>query len=291
MPVDINQLRAEKGGDPEIVRASELKRCRDGKIVDEVIALDEEWRKMRYAYEEKKQEFNKINKEIAKRRKESKGQDKCEEEQAQSKTLKAEIKTSEEELLKLEADRTEKIGKIGNIVHESVIAEKDEDHNAVVQSWGEVEERKIDGTPGNMHHHEIMRCLDIFETNPRGNKVAGHRGYFLKGAGVLLNQALINYSLSFLTGKDYTPLQPPFFMKRDLMHQTCELSDFEENLYSMEGGEYYLIATSEQPISALHAGEWLKESQLPIKYAGISSCFRKEAGAHGRDMWGIFRVH
>lgn len=80
-------------------------------------------------------------------------------------------------------------------------------------------------------------------------------------------------------------------MKRDLMHQTCELNDFEENLYSMEGGEYYLIATSEQPISALHAGEWLKESKLPIKYAGISSCFRKEAGAAGRDMWGIYRVH
>lgn len=75
------------------------------------------------------------------------------------------------------------------------------------------------------------------------------------------------------------------------MHQTCELNDFAENLYEVEKGEYYLIATSEQPISALHAGEWLKTADLPIKYCGISSCFRKEAGAAGKDMWGIFRVH
>ncbi len=125
----------------------------------------------------------------------------------------------------------------------------------------------------------------------RGSKVAGHRGYFLRGVGVLLNQAIINYGLNYMTERGYTLLQPPYFMKSDLMHQTCELNDFAENLYSVENGEYYLIATSEQPISAIHAGEWLKTADLPIKYCGISSCFRKEAGAHGKDMWGIFRVH
>ena len=91
--------------------------------------------------------------------------------------------------------------------------------------------------------------------------------------------------------RNYTLLQPPYFMKSDLMHATCELNDFAENLYEVENGEYYLMATSEQPISAIHAGEWLKTSDLPIKYCGLSSCFRKEAGAHGKDMWGIFRVH
>ena len=149
---------------------------------------------------------------------------------------------------------------------------------------------KFDGSPGKMHHHELMKCLDILES-ARGAKVAGHRGYFLKGYGVLLNQAVINYATNYLHDKEYTLLQPPFLMKRDLMHLTCELSDFEENLYSVEGGEYYLIATSEQPISCLHQGEWLKTTELPLKYCGLSSCFRKEAGAAGRDMWGIFRVH
>lgn len=105
-----------------------------------------------------------------------------------------------------------------------------------------------------------------------------------------MNQALISYATSFLINKDYTALQPPFFMKQELMHKTCELNDFEENLYKVED-DLYLIATSEQPISALHTDEWLKTADLPIRYAGVSSCFRKEAGAHGKDMWGIFRVH
>lgn len=132
----------------------------------------------------------------------------------------------------------------------------------------------------------------------RGQKIAGHRGYFLRGPGVLLNNALINYGINFLAKKNYTPIQPPYFMNRDIMAETCQLSDFEENLYKVEGkgseevdNDYFLIATSEQPISALHRGEWLEEKSLPIKYGGTSTCFRKEAGAHGKDTWGIFRIH
>lgn len=120
--------------------------------------------------------------------------------------------------------------------------------NPIVSTWGEIEEQKIDGTPGNMHHHEIMKALDAFDAE-RGSKIAGHRGYFLKGVGVLLNQALINYGINFLTKKKYTILQTPFFMKSSLMHKTCELADFEENLYQVQptSGEEpnYLIATSE----------------------------------------------
>mgnify|MGYP001614133266 CR=1 FL=1 len=195
-----------------------------------------------------------------------------------------------EEETKLKATLDSKVHKVGNIVHDSVFPSADEEKNEIVQEWGVIEEKKIDGSMGQLHHHQIMRCLNMFEPE-RGSKVAGHRGYFLRGVGVLLNQALINYGLNFMTDRGYTLLQPPYFMKSDLMHQTCELNDFAENLYSVENGEYYLIATSEQPISAIHAGEWLKTAELPIKYCGLSSCFRKEAGAAGKDMWGIFRVH
>jgi seryl-tRNA synthetase len=125
--------------------------------------------------------------------------------------------------------------------------------------------------------------------------VAGHRGYFLKGVGVLLNNALINYGIHFLNKRGYDLVQPPFFLSKKIMAETCQLSDFDDQLYKVEGntedGDFYLIATSEQPISAMHRGEWLEESALPIKYGGSSSCFRKEAGAHGKDTWGIFRVH
>ena len=99
--------------------------------------------------------------------------------------------------------------------------------------------------------------------------------------------------------RGYLPMSTPFFMKKDIMAKTSQLSDFDETLYKVsEGtnnpdgsGEYYLIATSEQPISSYYAGEWLEPKDLPYRYAGISTCFRKEAGASGKDMWGIFRVH
>jgi len=122
--------------------------------------------------------------------------------------------------------------------------------------------------------------------------VAGHRGYFLRGHGVRLNQALINFGIDFLSKRKYTPLQPPYFMNKDIMAETAQLSEFDEALYKVTGeDEKYLIATSEQPISAYHRKEWLDEKQLPLRYAGISTCFRKEAGAHGKDAWGIFRIH
>eukprot|EP01097_Dermamoeba_algensis_P000781 TRINITY_DN1279_c0_g1_i2.p1 TRINITY_DN1279_c0_g1~~TRINITY_DN1279_c0_g1_i2.p1 ORF type:complete len:259 (-),score=64.19 TRINITY_DN1279_c0_g1_i2:865-1641(-) len=125
-----------------------------------------------------------------------------------------------------------------------------------------------------------------------GANVAGHRGYFLKGPGVILNQALINFALKFLYDREFTLLQTPYFMNKEVMGRTAQLSDFDEQLYKVSSDsadEKYLIATSEQPISALHMNQWLEH--LPRKYAGYSTNFRKEAGGHGRDVWGIFRVH
>jgi len=132
----------------------------------------------------------------------------------------------------------------------------------------------------------------------RGTKVAGGRGYFLKGDGVLLNQAIIQLALAHLTTKGYTPLQTPFFMKRDAMAQCAQLAEFHEALYkvserddSPEDELKYLIATSEQPIACYHSGEKLDKAQFPIRYAGYSTCFRKEAGKHGKDTLGVFRTH
>jgi seryl-tRNA synthetase len=113
--------------------------------------------------------------------------------------------------------------------------------------------------------------------------------------GVDLNQALINYGLDFLRTRGYKKIQTPFMMRKDVMSKTAQLDQFDEELYKVTGDEddKYLIATSEQPISAFHSDEWFDrpEQQLPIKYAGYSTCFRKEAGSHGKDTWGIFRVH
>lgn len=143
-----------------------------------------------------------------------------------------------------------------------------------------------------------------------GAKVAGHRGYYLTNDGIDLNQALISYGLDFLRKKGYKKIQPPFMMNKDWMAKTAQLDQFDEELYKVriiqtvskmlvlmvrkviaDDDEKYLIATSEQPISVFHSDEWLEKTQLPIRYAGYSTCFRKEAGSAGRDMWGIFRVH
>ena len=144
-----------------------------------------------------------------------------------------------------------------------------------------------------MHNTHDSRLRDA-----AGARIAGHRAYFLKGPGVMLNQALINYGIAFLSARGYTPLQPPFFMNKEVMAETAQLEEFDEALYKVIGNredgqedEKYLIATSEQPISALYRGETLTDKEIPIRFAGVSSCFRKEAGSYGRDSWGIFRVH
>lgn len=185
-----------------------------------------------------------------------------------------------------------KINTIGNIVHDSVPISDNEDNNEILHKWAPegvtVEKKDV------LSHHEVLTRLDGYDPD-RGVKVVGHRGYFLKRWGVRLNQALINYGLEFLASKGYDELQAPMFMLKDYMGKTAQLEQFDEELYKVIDGEpqndKYLIATSEQPISAFHADEWLLPKDLPIKYAGYSTCFRREAGSHGRDAWGIFRVH
>ena len=283
-------FRKEKGGDPELVRQSELKRCRDGRIVDEVIELDEEWRKRRHELNLLKRELGDLSKAINQRIKDSEGQDSCEEEKKQATEVNERIAEKQQEETRVEKALQAKLNEVGNIVHSSVIQDTDEDNNEIVRTWGDIREIEINETPGHMNHHHLMKILNMYDPE-RGAKIAGHRGYFLKGFGVLMNQALINYGINFMINKGYEVVQPPFFIKKEMMEKTCELADFQDNLYQVENDEYCLIATSENPISVMHCDEWLKKADLPMKYCGYSSCFRKEAGSSGKDVWGIFRVH
>jgi len=296
MGLDINLFRAEKGGNPDLIRESVKKRFQDPKIVDDVLALDEEWRKKRFICDQLRKERNAVNKAIGDKKKKDKT-DPCTEEVAKGKELDEKIVQAEKDeepvLQKLEV----LVNKIGNLVHDTVVVAKDEAQNAVVNTWGTIPDIKVTelpGKPGRAHHHEILHMIDGIEQS-RGIKVAGHRGYYLKGFGALLNMALYTYGVHFLIKKGYTFMQPPFFMKKSMMAKTAQLSDFDDQLYKVTGQkedeDMYLIATAEQPLSALYEGEWLDPKDLPIKIAGLSSCFRKEAGAHGKETWGVFRVH
>ncbi|KAJ1345015.1 serine-tRNA ligase [Batrachochytrium salamandrivorans] len=309
--IDINLLRADKGGNPDLVRESQRKRGGDAKvlIVDQVLTLDDEWKKARFEADGLNKKINQIGKDIAPL--------------AKAKLLDSpealKLKKDKEDLVKLKLELTEladqkekalhsKLRLIGNIVHESVVVSDDEKDNLVVEKWwpeGRTEAGEMDrraqlikdgkGVTGLFSHHEVLEKLAVMILFEVSANVAGHRGYFLTGPGVDLNLALMHYGLDFLEKRGYTKLWTPFFMKREVMAKTAQLEEFDEALYSVEGeagDAKYLIATSEQPISAFHAGEWFSDaSELPKKYAGSSTCFRKEAGAHGRDTWGIFRVH
>jgi len=199
----------------------------------------------------------------------------------------AKTKAKQVELDELSVERDRALLTIGNLVHDSVPVHDDEANNEVVRQAGVKREEE-----GLLNHVDLFYRTAMSDTE-KGSAIGGSRCYFLKGDGVLLNQAMINYGLAFLSKKSYTPLQTPFFMEKDMMAKTAQLDQFDEELYhvSGDGTDKYLIATSEQPISCYHAGEWLAPDALPIKYCGYSTCFRKEAGSHGRDTLGIFRIH
>jgi len=184
---------------------------------------------------------------------------------------------------------------VGNILHPTVPVSDDEDKNRIERTWGDIAAKK------KYSHVDLITMINGADLE-RGAVTAGGRGYYLTGPAVYLQQALVQLSLRILGDKDYVPLYTPFFMRKDIMQEVAQLSQFDEELYKVIGkgsenpnehsvDEKYLIATSEQPIAAFHRDEWVAESSLPIKYAGISSCFRQEVGSHGRDTRGIFRVH
>jgi len=196
---------------------------------------------------------------------------------------------------RLEKQRHDLVSQIGNILHESVPISNDEANNKQERTFGDLTTTK------KYSHVDLVVMVDGFDGD-RGKTIAGGRGYFLKGPLVFLEQALINLALRVLSAKDFVPLYTPFFMRKEVMQEVAQLNQFDEELYkvSSKGSEIasdqtmdekYLIATSEQPIAAFHRDEWLSPSELPLKYAGFSTCFRQEVGSHGRDTLGIFRVH
>lgn len=173
---------------------------------------------------------------------------------------------------------------IPNLIHESVPIGADDTANMEIKKWGKPRTDK----PAD---HVDMAVNSGWVDLVRAAKISGARFYFLKGDLVLLNQAIIKYSLDFLQGRQYTPIQPPYMINRNSMEGAVIAEDFEDVIYKIQEEDLYLIGTSEHAMAAMHADEILEGKELPLRYAGTSPCFRKEAGAHGRDQKGIFRVH
>jgi seryl-tRNA synthetase len=285
--MDINYFRVETGK-IDVMKESQRRRGKPAEEVDEVTALDNVWRRARFELNELQKAINDNGLACGK----EKDPEKKKELIAHGKELKLKLPILKEREQKALEERDEKLYAIGNLVHDSVPVSMEEKDNALVKYWNKEECRKNDGSL--KHHHELLFMIGGYQPEI-GADVAGHRGYYLTGPGMLLNNALVQYGLHFLTKKGYQPVQVPYFMKQSTMKKVAALAEFNEALYKVTGNEEdepaYLIATSEQPICALNMNQTFSKKDLPIKYAGSSTCFRKEAGKHGKDAWGVFRVH
>jgi seryl-tRNA synthetase len=202
------------------------------------------------------------------------------------KNVSALLDKTESEAIEIEGKFNELMMRLPNLLNETVPVGKDEQNNAIVSQNGSI----IRPNFSPKDHIELATRLDLVDLN-RAAKVSGARFYFLKNELVKLNQALINYALDFLSDHNYTLIQPPYMIRKEPMVGSVILNDFEDVIYKIEEEDLYMIGTSEHAIASMHMDEILEGIKLPIRYAGFSSCFRKEAGAHGRDMKGIFRVH
>lgn len=204
-----------------------------------------------------------------------------------------EMKNISGELAKLESLQGETDKKysqlaltIPNLIHDSVPIGKDETANIEIKKWGIIP--KFDFKIND--HIDISADLDLVDLE-RAAKVAGARFYYLKNDLVRLNQSLIHYALDFLAEKNYSLVQPPYMINRKSMEGAIIADDFEEVIYKIENEDLYMIGTSEHAMAAMRSDEIIEGKDLPLRFAGVSPCFRKEAGAHGRDQKGIFRVH
>jgi len=279
--LDLNLIRQH----PELVKASEKRRKHDPAIVDEILKLDEHWKKKQKEVEELKHLRNVVSEEINAAKKvqnESLAVKKIK----QMKQVAENIKESEHNAQELLQQRNELVKKIGNVLDKSVPEGKDENDNKELKKSGKIPKFSFP----IKDHIELGLELDLIDLETAA-KNSGARFYYLKNEAVLLSQALQRFAMDRLRKKGYTLIQTPYMLNRAALEGGVNLSEFEETLYKIENEDLYLIATSEHPLVALKKDQVLSEKDLPLKICGVSACFRKELGAHGRDTKGIFRVH
>ncbi len=279
--LDIKLIREK----PELVRANLQERGdpKNLQMLEELIRHDHQWRENLTKLNELRHQRKQITAQIAGLKK--KQQDTAEE-ISRGKKIEGEITTLEKQVAADEERVHDYLMRLPNMLHESVPLGKDENDNVEVRTWGNP--RKLTFAPKG--HTELGLDLGILDVE-RAGKIAGARFFFLKKEGMMLDLALRSFALEEIVKKGFTPIEPPFLMKREAYEGVTALSDFEDVLYKVEGEDLYLIATSEHPMAAMYMNETFLASDLPLKLAGLSTNFRKEAGAHGKDTKGIFRTH
>ncbi|MFM7796810.1 MAG: serine--tRNA ligase, partial [Candidatus Nitrosotenuis sp.] len=267
---------------PEIIR----KMLADRNVnfdLDLLISLDGKRRELMSKTDELRKQKNQVSMEIATKKKSGQNADAT---ITQMQKVSQELQSLEAEQIKTESEFNRLNMTMPNLIHESVPIGQDDSANIELRNWGSIP--KFDYKIKD--HIDISQDLGVVDLE-RAAKTAGARFYYLKNNLVRLNQSLIHYALDFLSEKNYGLIQPPYMINRASMEGAIIADDFENVIYKVQDEDLFLIGTSEHSIAAMHSDEILEGKDLPIRYAGVSPCFRKEAGAHGRDQKGIFRVH
>lgn len=267
---------------PEIIR----KMLSDRHVqfdLDGLVNTDSKRRELIIKTDELRKQKNQVAAEIATKKKSGQNADDV---IAKMQTISQQLQVLEAEQIKTESDYTKLAMTMPNLIHESVPVGADDTANVQIKTWGTIPkfEFKI------KDHIDMAQDLGLMDLE-RAAKTAGARFYYLKNNLVRLNQALIHFALDHLAEKQYGLIQPPYMINRSSMEGAIIADDFESVIYKVQDEDLFLIGTSEHSIAAMHSDEILEGKDLPIRYAGVSPCFRKEAGAHGRDQKGIFRVH
>lgn len=253
------------------------------KFLKDVITQDTKWRALQTELNKFRQKRNEINIEIIGLKKQGKTIGR---QLKLAEKISGEIKKLEEQNEKSQTKLKPLLMKIPNLLHESVPFGKDDKDNVEVKKWGAVPQ--FDFKPRN--HLEIAENLGLVDTE-RAAKVAGAGFVYLKNELVLLDLAIQKFAIDFLRKRGFALIEPPYMIRRAPYEGVTDLSDFELVTYKIEGDDFYLIATSEHPMAAMYMDEVLDAENLPIKLMGISPCFRKEVGAHGKYTKGLFRMH
>jgi seryl-tRNA synthetase len=268
---------------PEKVKQNCVNKNTDPSIVDAIVELDERRRDIIRQAEDLKSTRNTVSQEVAARKKS--GQD-ADELILQMREVGDRIKTFDEETREVEEKLNDLMMIVPNIAHDSVPIGRDASDNVEVRRQGDCLDREF-----RMDHIDISQRLGILDFQ-RGAKVTGTGYGFYVGKGAVLERALINFFLDTNTSMHgYTEIMPPFLANADSLRGTGQLPKSEEDMYFIEKDDLYLIPTAEVPITNYHRNDTLNVDDLPIKFAGYSACFRREAGSYGKDTRGFLRVH
>jgi len=274
--IDIKQIREEPEKFKKAVRDKHFEAD-----IDRLVKIDSELLSVKQQLQDIATEKNRIGKAIPK----LSGEKKQAELDRLSK-LKDNEGQYEEQIKKLQPEFDELMWKVAQPADDDVPVGKDDTENAEIRRVGEV--KQFDFEPKD--HVQLGLDLDIIDIE-RGVKLAGTRNYFLKGDGAMLHWAVLRFAMDFMVGRGYVPMSVPLLMKDEVMMGTGFFPGYEDQTYRMEQDGLNLAGTAEVPLTAYHSGEILKAEELPKKYVALSSCFRREAGAAGKDTYGLYRIH